>query len=42
MALSGIRDGQWNSSFVRLALRYHAPIVPVLVEAGTLAFLWSV
>ena len=30
--LLGIRDGRWNSSFVRLALRYRAPIVPVLVR----------
>ena len=38
--LSGIRDGQWNSSFVRLALRYHAPIVPVLVGGRNSRFFY--
>ncbi len=38
--LSCIRDGQWNSSFVRLALRYHAPIVPVLVGGRNSRFFY--
>lgn len=39
--LTGIRDGQWNSSFVRLALRYHAPIVPVLVRGRNSRFFYG-
>jgi len=39
--LSGIRDGQWNSSFVRLALRYRAPIVPVLVGGRNSRFFYG-
>ena len=39
--LSGIRDGQWNSSFVRLALRYRAPIVPVLVRGRNSRFFYG-
>jgi putative hemolysin len=40
-SLSGIRDGQWNSSFVRLALRYRAPIVPVLVRGRNSRFFYG-
>ena len=39
--LSGIQDGQWNSSFVRLALRYRAPIVPVLVRGRNSRFFYG-
>ena len=39
--LSGIRDGQWNSSFVRLALRYRAPIVPVFVGGRNSRFFYG-
>ena len=39
--LSGIRDGQWNSSFVRIALRYRAPIVPVLVRGRNSRFFYG-
>jgi len=39
--LSGIQDGQWNSSFVRLALRYRAPIVPVLVGGRNSRFFYG-
>ena len=38
--LSGIRDGQWNSSFVRLALSYRSPIVPVLVGGRNSRFFY--
>ena len=39
--LSGIRDGQWNSSFIRLALRYRAPILPVLVRGRNSRFFYG-
>ena len=39
--LSGIQDGQWNSSFVRLALRYRAPIVPVLIQGKNSRFFYG-
>lgn len=39
--LSGIQDRQWNSSFVRLALRYRAPIVPVLVGGRNSRFFYG-
>ena len=39
--LSGIRDGQWNSSFVRLALRHRAPIVPVLIRGRNSRFFYG-
>ena len=41
LSLWGIRDGQWNSSFVRLALRYRAPIVPVLVRGRNSRFFYG-
>jgi putative hemolysin len=33
LRLNGIRDGRWNSGFLRFAQRANAPVLPVYIEA---------
>jgi putative hemolysin len=33
LSLSGVRDGVWNSGFLKLALKHQAPILPIHIKA---------
>lgn len=38
---NGIRDGKWNSGFLRLAIKHKAPIVPIFVEGRNSVLFYS-
>lgn len=39
---TGIKDGKWNSGFLKIASKTQAPILPVFVEGRNSAFFYSV
>lgn len=41
MSAQGIRDGRWNSGFLRLAVKTRAPVLPVHIDARNSVFFYS-
>src|SRR5690606_17177863 len=41
MGAQGIRDGHWNSGFLRIARKTRAPILPIFIDGRNSAFFYS-